>query len=165
MQMKNHRIIAALTAAAAGLMLTGCASLPEGSRQPKLEITSVSVAQDQTQSGFNVEMMVRHDSLEPLEVRKILTAVSVNGRTVAAAEEEPDEFLITPRRDVRISRFIPSNLARAVEGTSLRDPMFYGVGECSVRMLFTKEEQDPFNPSATYRVMLNNGGSVAAHEE
>lgn len=159
--MNNHKIAWLACAASAALMLSGCASLPEGSKKPKIEITSVSVAQDQAQSGFNLEFTVRHDSLEPLEVRKIVAYVGVNGRQLASCEEEPEKMLITPRRDVKVKRFIPANLARTVEGESLKTPQFFGVADAAVAMYFTSDEaEDPFNPKAVYHGMLNNGGDV-----
>ena len=137
---------ACLAIIAATTLLCGCVSLPEGSKKPELHIDSVNIAQNEGVNGFNVLFRIKHNSLSPLDVQKILTSVRLNGKAVAMAEEKPSELKLEPRREKSITCFVPSNLATAVADKSMQYPLFYGQAECDVKVVFTTDPEDPFNP-------------------
>ncbi len=151
MKFKSLIAVACCTA-----FLTGCASLPDGSKKPELTINSVETAENDGVNGFNVSFTLKHNSLEPLEVRQILTQISINDTPMANAEEEPDDMEIAPRNETRVTRFIPANLARNVSGRTVQSPLFYGEADCTVKVMFTKDEEDPFNPQANIRTVINS---------
>ena len=136
--------------------LSGCASLPDGSKKPELIINSVETAENNGVNGFNVSFTLKHNSLEPLEVRQIFTQISVNNIPMANSEEEPDDMEIAPRYELNLTRFVPANLARNVSGKTLQSPLFYGDLNCTVKVMFTKDEEDPFNPQATVNSIINS---------
>lgn len=151
MKFKSLIAVACCTA-----LLTGCASLPDGSKKPELTINSVETAENNGISGFNVSFTLKHNSLEPLEVRQILTQISINDIPMASSEEEPDDMEIAPRYEMKLQRFIPANLARNVSGKTVQSPLFYGETNCTVKVMFTKDEEDPFNPQANLSTIINS---------
>lgn len=137
-------------------LISGCSSLPEGSQKPELNISSVETAQNSGMNGFNVSFTLKHNSLKPLDVEKILTSISLNGTLVAVAEEEPDDIKIAPRREITLTRFIPANLAGSVAAKTLLDPLFYGQAQCNVKVMFTTKDEDPFNPEQHAVFVINS---------
>ncbi len=151
MKFKSLIAVACCTA-----FLSGCASLPDGSKKPELTINSVETAENNGVNGFNVSFTLHHNSLEPLEVRQILTQISINDIPMASSEEEPDDMEIAPHNEMKFTRFIPANLARNVSGKTVQSPLFYGQGNCIVKVMFTKDEEDPFNPQASLNTIINS---------
>ena len=142
--------------AMAALTLSGCASLPDGSKKPVLEVSSVTTAQNSGVKGFDLTFKIKHDSLEALKIRKITTLIAVNGKTVAQGEEEPDDLIIPTRREISVERFIPANLTRSVSGQTLQSPLFYGDIDCTLKVQFSRDEEDSFNPQTTYHGIINS---------
>lgn len=150
-----YKLIVSL-AAIATLTLSGCASLPDGSKKPLLEVSSVTTAENSGVKGFDLTFKIKHNSLEALKIRKITTLIAVNGKTVAQGEEEPDDLIVPTRREISIERFIPANLTRNVSEQTLQSPLFYGSIECVVKVQFSRDEQDSFNPQTVYHGIINS---------
>lgn len=142
--------------AMAALTLSGCASLPDGSKKPVLEVSSVTTAENSGIKGFDLTFKIKHDSLEALKIRKITALIAVNGKAVANAEEEPDDLIVPTRREISIERFIPANLTRNVAGKTLQSPLFYGDLDCTLKVQFSRDEEDSFNPVTTYHGIINS---------
>ena len=137
-------------------LLSGCASLPNGSKKPELTINSVQTAENNGVKGFNVSFSLKHNSLEPLEVKKILTQISINDIPMAQAEEKPDDLEIAPRQQLNLTRFVPANLTRNVSGQTLQSPLLYRQANCTVKVMFTSNEDDPFNPQGSVSTIINS---------
>ena len=142
--------------AAAALFCAACSSLPDGSKKPQLTADRVAVADQNGLRGFNVRFTLHHNSLEPLEIKKIAAKVGVNRTLMCSAEIEEDDTPVAPRRDVTLTRFFPANLARPVSLKTLSSPMLHAEGEVQLQVFFTGDDEDPFNPSATYKGMIEN---------
>jgi hypothetical protein len=148
--------IAVFGCAAAALFCAACSSLPDGSKKPQLTADRVAVADQNGLRGFNVRFTLHHNSLEPLEIKKIAAKVGVNRTLMCSAEIEEDDTPVAPRRDVTLTRFFPANLARPVSLKTLSSPMLHAEGEVQLQVFFTGDDEDPFNPSATYKGMIEN---------
>ncbi|HAR80010.1 MAG TPA: hypothetical protein DCR21_04185, partial [Succinivibrionaceae bacterium] len=102
------KLCSAVLIAVLALSLTACSSLPEGAKKPAMQISSVRFSGDE--AGFDINFILQHNSLTPLEVQEIIIDVSVNGRPAAHYEESPSSLLIPSGSEISLSRNVKANL-------------------------------------------------------
>lgn len=161
---RPHLALALLFVSALSL-LGGCASLPEGSQKPKLELTSITLQRQDGMAGFQVDGTLTHHSMHALPLKAVRADIFVNGSKAAHFFRRNDKpELIAPGETYKLSYFVPANLATRTAVHSLYYNNLLQVQTSGVLTLIFDEEDNntSFNPSATFEGL--SGHNVSKRE-
>lgn len=134
------------------LLLSACASLPEGADSPQLTIESLTLNEQGSTPSFVITYTLEHHSATALPLLSVTADVFVRDTKVATLTKNFSKETLPPNQKVRYQIEVPANLIGAASLDSLRNNSLVMLqGSCALNVRLTPDPKlKQFNPSRSY---------------
>lgn len=152
------KLLSFICVALIALTLNACSSIPDGAKKPVLEINSITLANQDNETGFSLNFSVMHHSLTPLKLKQINADIFINDKHASKYALDYNDSYLPNDKELSYTIFIPANLLSSTAKDAIaNNPLLMVQVSAAITLVFSNDESAiNFNPSTNFEGLVGH---------